>query len=417
MSTPISPLDIVSQQIDDANKILKLPKGEVLYLKKPQRTLEINFPVIMDNREIEVFTGYRVQHSTARGPAKGGIRFDINVSRDEVQALATWMTFKCAVANLPYGGGKGGIIVDPKKLSERELEHLTRRFTSEISHIIGPTQDIPAPDMHTNAKIMGWMMDTYSMQKGYLVPGVVTGKPIELGGSLGRDAATGRGVTIVLHEFMKLHKLDIAKMRVAVQGFGNVGIWAAKLISELGGKIIAVSGSKIGIYDPDGLDIQKVEAWVQEKSSLAGYPKAKEISNAELLTLDCDVLVPAATEAVITSENVREIKAKYIVEGANGPVTPLAEEALTKNGVVILPDILANSGGVIVSYFEWVQNNMAFYWTEDDVNDKLTQVILKAYHDVDAIYKQYDGITYRQAAFVLALSRENRARHLRGSFP
>ena len=416
-----NPLEIVAQQIDAVNEILKLPEDEIALLKKPQRTLEVNFPVVMDSGSIQVFTGYRVQHSTERGPAKGGIRFAPDVSRDEVQALAAWMTFKCAVANVPYGGGKGGVIVDVEKLSERELERLTRRFTAEISPIIGPTQDIPAPDMNTNAKIMGWIMDTYSMGKGYPVPGVVTGKPIELGGSLGRVAATGRGVSIILNELMKLNGVDISKMRVVVQGFGNVGRWAVKLIHALGGKIVGVSDIKSGVYDPDGLNIQKLEAWVNDKNFLEGYtkanPNAKAISNTDLLTLDCDILVPAATGGVITSDNAPNIKAKYIIEGANGPITPWAEDILTKNGAIIIPDILANCGGVIVSYFEWAQNNITFYWDEDEVNSKLTRTMQKAFRDVDAIHKQYSGITYRQAAYVLALTRECQARRLRGIYP
>jgi glutamate dehydrogenase (NAD(P)+) len=415
-----NPLEIVGQQIDAVNEILKLPAEEIEGLKKPQRTLEVNFPVAMDTGRIQVFTGYRAQHSTTRGPAKGGIRYALDVTLEEVQALAAWMTFKCAVANVPYGGGKGGVIADVTKLSEGELERLTRRFTSEIACIIGPQQDIPAPDMNTNAKVMGWIMDAYSREKGYPVPGVVTGKPIELGGSLSRVAATGRGVCITLNEFLKLNAIDISKMRVVVQGFGNVGRWAVKLIHALGAKIVGISDIKSGIYDPDGLNIQKVEALVTEKAFLEGYsianPGAKEISNAELLTLDCDVLIPAAIGGAITGDNASKVRAKYIVEGANGPITPTAEEILTKNGAVIIPDILANAGGVIVSYFEWVQNNTAYYWEEDELNSKLTRTLQKAFYDVDAIYKKYGGITYRQAAYVLALTRECQARRLRGIY-
>jgi glutamate dehydrogenase (NAD(P)+) len=418
MSNDLNPLEIVSQQIDAVNEILKLPKDEIELLKKPARTLEVNFPVVMDDGHIEVFTGYRCQHSTVRGPAKGGIRFSPNVTRDEVQALATWMTFKCCVANMPYGGGKGGVIVDTSKLSERELERVTRRFAMDIAFILGPNKDIPAPDMFTNAKIMGWILDTYSQLHGCPVPGVVTGKPIELGGSLGRTAATGRGVSIVLNEFMKTNKLDISKMRVVVQGFGNVGRWAAKLIHALGGKIVGVSDIKGGLSAPDGFDMQKLEAWVNEHTYLEGYPHAKAVTNQELLALDCDILVPAATEAVINRSNAHEIKAKYIIEGANGPVTPPADEVLTKNGVTIIPDILANAGGVIVSYFEWVQNGTRFYWDEDDINEnKLTAALQNAYRDVDNIRKKYPGITYRQAAYVLALSRETNARKMRGIWP
>lgn len=416
-TTETNPLEIVSRQIDAVNEILKLPADEIAILKKPQRTLEVNFPVVMDDGHIEVFTGFRVQHSLIRGPAKGGIRFSPDVTRDEVQALATWMTFKCAVANLPYGGGKGGVIVDVTKLSERELERLTRRFTSEISMIIGPDRDIPAPDMNTNAKIMGWMMDTYSMTKGYSVPGVVTGKPIELGGSLGRAAATGRGVSIVLGEFMKLAGLDLSKMRVAVQGYGNVGRWATRLIAALGGKIVAISDIKGGIHNPDGIDPADVENWVSEHQFLVGYPKARGISNSELLSTECDILVPAATEAVINRENAASVQARFIIEGANGPTTPDAEEILVKKGTTIIPDILANAGGVIVSYFEWVQNNMSYFWTEEEINGKLTQALQQAFRDVEAIHKEYPGITYRQAAYVLALSRESKARRLRGIYP
>jgi len=366
---------------------------------------------------MEVFTGYRCQHSTARGPAKGGLRFSPFVTREEVQALASWMTFKCAVANIPYGGGKGGVIIDTKKVSEHELERVTRRFTAEIACIIGPERDIPAPDMYTNAKIMAWIMDTYSMGKGYTVPGVVTGKPLELGGSLGRTSATGRGVTITLQELVKLQKLDFSKVRVAVQGFGNVGLWTAKLIHELGGKVVGISGFKSCAYNPDGLDIPKLEAWVAETNYIQGFPNAKVFPLEEVLYLDCDVLIPAATEAVITGENADKIQAKYIVEGANGPTTPAAEAILTKKGVTIIPDILANAGGVIVSYFEWVQNGMFFYWDEDEILNRLTRAMIKSFRDVDAIRNEYQGITYRQAAYVLALRRENTARRMRGCYP
>jgi glutamate dehydrogenase/leucine dehydrogenase len=410
-------MEIVSKQIDAANEILQLPADEVACLKHPERTLEVNFPVIMDSGHMEVFTGYRCQHSTARGPAKGGLRFSPFVTPDEVKALASWMTFKCAVANIPFGGGKGGVIIDTKKVSEHELERITRRFTAEISCIIGPDRDIPAPDMYTNAKIMAWIMDTYSMGKGYAVPGVVTGKPIELGGSLGRTSATGRGVTITLQELLKLYKMDFSKTRVAVQGFGNVGLWTAKLIHSLGGKVVGISGFKSCAYNPDGLDIPKLEAWVAETNFIKGFPQAEVLSLEEVLSLDCDVLIPAATEAVITADNADKVKAKFIVEGANGPVTPAAETILTKKGVIIIPDILANAGGVIVSYFEWVQNNMPYYWEEDEVLNKLTRAMIKAFHDVDDIRSQYPGITYRQAAYVLALRRENTARRLRGCYP
>ncbi|HPN81855.1 MAG TPA: Glu/Leu/Phe/Val dehydrogenase, partial [Spirochaetota bacterium] len=378
----IQPLEIVSRQIDAVNEILRLPDDEIAILKKPHRTLEVNFPVVMDDGHIRVFTGFRVQHSLVRGPAKGGIRYSPDVTREEVQALATWMTFKCAVVNLPYGGAKGGVIVDVTKISERELERLTRRFTSEIGIIIGPDSDIPAPDMNTNAKIMGWMMDTYSMNKGYSIPGVVTGKPIELDGSLGRAAATGRGVSIVLNEFMKLKSLDLTKMRVAVQGYGNVGRWAAKLIAALGAKVVAISDIKGGIHNPDGLDLADVENWTDTHKFLEGYPKARAISNAELLATDCDILVPAATEAVINRENAHTVQARYIIEGANGPTTPDAENILVKSGTTIIPDILANAGGVIVSYFEWVQNIMTFFWDEDDINGKLMQALQRAFKDV-----------------------------------
>ncbi|HOG64432.1 MAG TPA: Glu/Leu/Phe/Val dehydrogenase [Spirochaetota bacterium] len=413
----IQPLEIVSRQIDAVNEILRLPDDEIAILKKPHRTLEVNFPVVMDDGHIRVFTGFRVQHSLVRGPAKGGIRYSPDVTREEVQALATWMTFKCAVVNLPYGGAKGGVIVDVTKISERELERLTRRFTSEIGIIIGPDSDIPAPDMNTNAKIMGWMMDTYSMNKGHSIPGVVTGKPIELDGSLGRAAATGRGVSIVLNEFMKLKSLDLTKMRVAVQGYGNVGRWAAKLIAALGAKVVAISDIKGGIHNPDGLDLADVENWTDTHKFLEGYPKARAISNAELLATDCDILVPAATEAVINRENAHTVQARYIIEGANGPTTPDAENILVKSGTTIIPDILANAGGVIVSYFEWVQNIMTFFWDEDDINGKLMQALQRAFKDVETIHEQYQGITYRQAAYVLALSRETKARRMRGIYP
>lgn len=420
MSDPVhevNPLEIVGRQIDEVNEVLGLPEDEIELVKMPHRTLEVNFPVVMDDGKIRIFTGYRVQHSLVRGPAKGGMRFAPDVTREEVQALATWMTLKCNVVNLPYGGAKGGVIVDVNELSMHELEKVTRRFTSEIGIIIGPERDIPAPDMNTNAMIMGWMMDTYSMNKGYSIPGVVTGKPIELGGSLGRASATGRGVSIVLREYMKLIKRDLQGQRVVVQGFGNVGSWAARLIAEMGATIVGISDIKCGIHNPDGIDLDAAMAHIAANKYLCGFPGGREIGNDELLALECDILVPAATQAVITEHNAAQIRAKIVIEGANGPVTPQAEAILVKKNVDIVPDILANAGGVVVSYFEWVQNIMTFFWDEEDVNRKLEVVLQKAFQDVKEIKAGYEGITFRKAAYILAIKREMQARKMRGIFP
>lgn len=412
-----NPLEIVSRQIDEVNEVLKMPQDEVDLIKKPHRTLEVNFPVVMDNGRIRIFTGYRVQHSLVRGPAKGGMRFSPDVSKEEVQALATWMTLKCNVVNLPYGGAKGGVVLDVNEHSEHELEKITRRFTSEIGIIIGPERDIPAPDMNTNATIMGWMMDTYSMNKGYSIPGVVTGKPIELGGSLGRASATGRGVSIILREYMKLINKPLKDQRVVVQGFGNVGSWAARLIAEMGAVVVAVSDIKGGIYNPDGIDLEAAIAYVEKNKYLGGFPGGKQIDNSELIGLDCDILVPAATQSVITEHNAEQIKAKIVIEGANGPVTPQAEAILVSKDVDIVPDILANAGGVVVSYFEWVQNIMTFFWDEEDVTKRLETVLQKAFQDVKKVKEQYPGITFRKAAYILAIHREMQARRMRGIFP
>jgi glutamate dehydrogenase (NAD(P)+) len=369
----------------------------------------------MDNGDVRVFEGFRVQHSSSRGPCKGGIRYHQDVDEDEVKALAAWMTMKCAVVNIPYGGAKGGIQVDPRTLSKGELERLTRRFVAMIMPIIGPERDIPAPDVNTTPEIMGWIMDTYSMQKGYAVPGVVTGKPVEVGGSLGRAEATGRGVMLCARMLMEKLGRSLKGATVAVQGMGNVGSISAKLLAEEGAKIIAVSDVSCAIYNENGLDIAGIYKYLDSgKNLLDGYTgDCKRITNAELLELPCDILIPAALENQITAENADRIKAKIVIEAANGPTSVEADEILNKKGVKVLPDILSNSGGVIVSYFEWVQNLQNFYWEEDDVNAKLKRQIVGAFNDVFDAREKYD-CTFRVAAYIVALNRLVTAKKLRG---
>lgn len=367
-----------------AAKVMQLDPNIQKFLERPQRTIVVEFPVLMDDGRVEMFAGYRCQHSTALGPAKGGIRYHPNVTLDEVQTLAFWMTWKCSLLNLPYGGGKGGVKVDPSKLSKSELERLSRRFFFEISQFVGPLKDIPAPDVNTNPQVMAWYLDTYSMHVGYTALGVVTGKPVELGGSVGRNEATGRGVAVVAAEACKLLGKDISKAKVAVQGFGNVGSFSAKILQEeFGAKIVAVSDVSAAYYDPNGIDINDLIAYRDSnKGLIEGYPKAQRIKHEELFELDVDILVPAALENSITEENADKIKAKLIVEGANGPVTPGADKILHSKGVTIIPDILANAGGVTVSYFEWVQDLQSFFWDLDDVRNKLAKMMRAAFAEV-----------------------------------
>lgn len=385
-------------------------------VKYPERELIVHFPVKMSDGHVKVFTGFRVQHNTARGPAKGGIRFHPDTNLDEVRALATWMTWKTAVVGIPYGGGKGGVTCNPKQMTENELEGLTRRFTSEISIIIGPEKDIPAPDVYTNPQTMAWIMDTYSMTKGYCVPGVVTGKPLELGGSLGRNEATARGCIYTVEEACKKLGIDISKTTSVVQGFGNAGSISARFMEELGSKVIAVSDSRGGIICKEGLNTAKVEEYKNKTGSVVGYPCSDNISNEELLELECDILIPAALENVITKENAAKVKAKIIGEAANGPTTADADEILYQNGVFMIPDILANAGGVTVSYFEWVQNIQHLFWQEIDVNAQLKSIMVKSFNDVTKIADE-KKVHMRLAANMLAINRVANAVKLRGIYP
>jgi glutamate dehydrogenase/leucine dehydrogenase len=412
-----NPYEIAKRQVDIVAKVLGLDGGMREILKHPKRELTVNFPVRMDSGDFKVFTGYRVQYNMARGPTKGGIRYHPQVSLDEVRALSAWMTWKCAVMGLPYGGAKGGVICDPKHMSKGELERMTRRYASEIAPIIGPEMDVPAPDVYTDSQTMAWIMDTYSMQKGFSVPGVVTGKPLSLGGSEGRGEATGRGCVYAIREAAKKQKLNMKGATVAVQGFGNAGSIAAKLVeSELGGKIIAVSDTSGGILDRKGLDVKKVIEFKNKTGAVSGYPGAQKISNHDLLELEVDVLIPAALENQITRENAKNIKAKIVAEAANGPTTPEADEVLFKNKITVLPDILANAGGVTVSYFEWVQDLQGYFWTEQDVNSKLERIMAASYASVAAEAAKY-GVNNRTAAYILAINRVVEAIRLRGIYP
>jgi len=401
-----------------AAKVMQLDPNIQKFLERPQRTIIVEFPVLMDDGRVEMFAGYRCQHSTALGPAKGGIRYHPNVTLDEVQTLAFWMTWKCSLLNLPYGGGKGGVKVDPSKLSKSELERLSRRFFFEISQFVGPLKDIPAPDVNTNPQVMAWYLDTYSMHVGYTALGVVTGKPVELGGSVGRNEATGRGVAVVAAEACKLLGKDISKAKVAVQGFGNVGSFSAKILQEeFGAKIVAVSDVSAAYYDPNGIDINDLIAYRDSnKGLIEGYPKAQRIKHEELFELDVDILVPAALENSITEENADKIKAKLIVEGANGPVTPGADRILHSKGVTIIPDILANAGGVTVSYFEWVQDLQSFFWDLDDVRNKLAKMMRAAFAEVAKTKEKYNT-DLRTAAYIVAIDRVAKAVKLRGIYP
>jgi glutamate dehydrogenase (NAD(P)+) len=415
-AAPINPWKVAQQQFDLAAERLNLDPGLRKVLREPRRELIVHFPVKMDDGSVKVFTGYRVQHNLGRGPAKGGIRYHQDVSLDEVKALAMWMTWKCAVVGIPYGGGKGGVIVDPKKLSLKELEGLTRRYSTEISIIIGPEKDIPAPDVGTNAQTMAWIMDTYSMHVGYTVPGVVTGKPIALGGSEGRNEATARGAVYCIVEAAAHRGLDLNTARVSVQGFGNAGSIAARLIRDEGATVIAVSDSTGGIHAPDGLDVDRVIAWKKEQGTVQGFPGTIDITNAEVLEVDCDILIPAALENQITPHNADNIKASIVAEAANGPTTPEADEILFRKGVFSIPDILCNAGGVTVSYFEWVQDLNRDHWSERSVNEKLHEVMTRAFAETAAI-AQREQVHMRLAAYLLAVDRVASATSLRGLYP
>jgi len=413
-----NPYDNVLETIEAAATMLKLPKNDYEALKYPERELKVAIPVEMDNGDVKVFEGYRVQHSSTRGPCKGGIRFHPDVEIEEVKALAAWMTFKCAVVNLPFGGAKGAVNVEPKKLSRAELRRLTRRYTAMILPLIGPEKDIPAPDINTNADIMGWIMDTYSMLKGYSVSGVVTGKPIGIGGSLGRSTATGRGVMLITSEILHRLGFPVLDTTVAIQGVGKVGGVAASLLAKKGMRVVALSDVSGGIYKAEGLNIIKVVEFIKDGGHLIDYnfEKVQHITNKELLTLKVDVLIPAAMENQINKEIANDIKAKIIVEGANGPTTTEADEILATKNVIVVPDILANSGGVIVSYFEWVQNIQSLTWDEDEVNKTLEKIIIRAFNEVWQKTNKYKS-TLRMGAYMVALERLAEAKRIRGIFP
>lgn len=413
--TKYNPFDNFVAVMDKAAGVMGISEEDYLTFKYPERELKVALPVRMDDGSLKVFEGFRIQHSTLRGPAKGGVRYHQNVNVDEVRALSAWMTFKCAVAAIPYGGGKGGIVCRPREMSKGELERLTRTYIDKISAIISPNTDIPAPDVGTNAQTMDWMVDEYSKLKGESVYGIVTGKSIEIGGSKGRNEATGRGVCFVTLEMMKKYNMKPADCKIVIQGMGNVGSISAKLLEEEGAKIIAVSDVSCAIYNENGLDISGIYKYLDSgKNLLDGYTgDCKRITNAELLELPCDILIPAALENQITAENADRIKAKIVIEAANGPTSVEADEILNKKGVKVLPDILSNSGGVIVSYFEWVQNLQNFYWEEDDVNAKLKRQIVGAFNDVFDAREKYD-CTFRVAAYIVALNRLVTAKKLRG---
>jgi len=403
------------QEFDGAARLLGLDPGIWKILTNPKRQIIVSCPIQMDNGEIEVFTGYRVQYNITLGPAKGGIRYHPDVSLDEVTALAAWMTWKCAVAHVPFGGGKGGIVCDPTRMSRRELEALTRRYVAEIIDAIGPEKDVPAPDVNTNDQIMAWIMDTYSMHVGHTSTAVVTGKPIEMGGSLGRREATGRGVMIVTREAAKHLGLDIEKATVAVQGFGNVGSVSADLIAKLGAKIVAVTDWKGGVYNPAGLDIPKMLDYAKQNKTIDGFPGGDPLENDQLFGLDVDVLVPAALENQITEENAGVIKAKIVAEGANGPTTPEAHRQLHERGIFVIPDILANAGGVTTSYFEWVQDRHGYFWEEEEVNKRLEAKMMEAFHDVLQTSLKYKT-DLRTAAYIVAINRVATVTRMRGMY-
>ena len=410
------PFEMHNLQFDIAAERLHLEPWIAEKIKYPRREFVVRFPLRYDDGRVELLTGYRVQHNTLRGPCKGGIRYHPNVDLDEVRALSGWMTWKCAVVDIPYGGAKGGVQCDPSKMSQSEIERLTRRYTWEISPVIGPDQDIPAPDVNTNPQVMAWIVDTYSVIKGYTCNSVVTGKPLEIGGSLGRLKATSRGVVYALQEAGKVLGLDLSSSTAVIQGFGNVGYHAAELLAEIGVKIIAVSDVSGGIVNRNGLDTAKILAHCKSTGSVVDFPEAENITNSELLELACDVLVPAALEGQITLKNADRIQTKVIVEGANGPTTPFADDILYEKGILVLPDILANAGGVTVSYFEWVQNIQKLFWTEDDVNNQLHRIMKRAFHEVNDIAAK-EKVNMRTAAYMLAVSRVAAAKRIRGIFP
>jgi glutamate dehydrogenase (NAD(P)+) len=410
-----NPFEAMMSRFDYAAKRLSLDAGLYKVLRNPEKQITVSIPVQRDGGDVDVYTGYRVLYNTSRGPAKGGIRFDPNVTLDEVTALAAWMTWKCAVVNIPFGGAKGGVICDPATMSMGELERLTRRYTSAIIDTLGPDSDVPAPDVNTNERVMAWIMDTYSMHKRHTVTAVVTGKPVEMGGSMGRREATGRGCKIVTLEALKRHGMPVKGARVAVQGFGNVGSVAADLLAKEGATIVAVSDKSGGLYNAKGFDVGELLAWIREKKVLAGFPKAEEVSNEQLFACDCDVLLPAAMENVITSKNAGNIQAKIICEGANGPTTAKADAILEQKGIFVIPDILANAGGVTVSYFEWVQDRSGYFWDEDTVNRRLERIMGTAFDEVAGMADKH-AVNMRIAAYMLSIERVAAVHRLRGMY-
>jgi glutamate dehydrogenase (NAD(P)+) len=410
-----NPFEAMMERFDEAARLLDLDPGLYKVLRNPEKQIIVSVPITRDSGEIEVYTGYRVLFNTSRGPAKGGIRFDLNVTLEEVKALAAWMTWKCAVVNIPFGGSKGGVKCDPANMSMIELERLTRRYTAGIIETLGPDSDVPAPDVNTNERVMAWIMDTYSMHKRHTVTAVVTGKPVVMGGSLGRREATGRGCLFVTRQALARLGRTLSGTRVAVQGFGNVGSIAAELMAREGAKIIAVSDKTGGLHEPKGLDVPDVIAYAKEHRQLAGYPRAVPLDNEDLLTIDCDVLVPAALENVITSKNAPGIRAKIICEGANGPTTAAADEILEQKGVFVIPDILANAGGVTVSYFEWVQDRGGYFWDEETVNRRLESIMTRAFNDVTTLADRHK-VNARIAAYMVAIDRVATMHKLRGLY-
>jgi glutamate dehydrogenase (NAD(P)+) len=411
-----SPWEAALRQLDDAARALDLKPGVHEVLRRPRRALEVSVPTRMDDGTIRVFTGYRVHHNTSRGPSKGGIRYHPSVTMDEVKALAMWMTWKCAVVAIPFGGAKGGVVVEPASLSIGELERMTRRYTSEILPLIGPERDIPAPDLGTNQQVMAWIMDTYSTREGFSVPGVVTGKPLSIGGSAGRNIATARGVMDITLATLKHLGMSVEESRVVVQGFGNVGAGTVGLLHEQGCLVVGVSDAHGGVYNPRGLSPHGLATHNDQAGTVAGYEGGEPVTNAELLELPCDVLIPAAIEGQIAEDNADKLRASVVVEAANGPTTPGADEILEDRGVLVVPDILANAGGVTVSYFEWVQDLQAFYWSEDEVNDRLRQIMERSYGDVLAL-SQDQKVSMRTAATMLGVRRVAEAHKTRGLYP
>jgi glutamate dehydrogenase (NAD(P)+) len=411
-----NPYEIAKSQLRKVAKTFAIDPNLVNVLQMCKKAVSVSIPVQMDDGSTQVFEGYRVTHNIARGPSKGGIRYHPDVTLDEVKALAMWMTWKCALAGIPFGGAKGGVICNPKTMSEGELQRMTRRFTSEIINEIGPEKDIPAPDVGTDGRVMAWIFDTYSMNKGHSVLGVVTGKPLTIGGSLGREEATARGALYCVREAVRKKEMSLQGTRVAVQGFGNVGSFLAKFLAEDGATVIAISDSTSGLHNPNGIDVQAAIAHKRETGSLAGFRGADPISNEDLLLLECDVLAPCALEQVITAENADKVRAKIIVEGANGPVTPAADEILDEKGVLVLPDILANAGGVVVSYFEWVQGLQEYFWKEAEVNQRLDDIVTRAFEETWRMNEER-GTGMRMAAYGLAVQRVAEATITRGIYP